>query len=321
MEQAIRDLPRQFEFEPVIENESALRRAKRIIVCGMGGSNLATGLLAMAHPREDIRAHRDFGLPFLPNGDLEASFIVANSYSGNTEETVDAFETALERELALAAIATGGILLELAKKRNIPFIRIPATGIQPRSALGFQVRAFLKLLGDEKGSIETQKLSTFLDIEKTEKQGKALAKKLAGTIPVIYASARNKTLSHIWKIKFNETAKIPAFCNTFPELNHNEMTGFDAAGKARPLVERFHFIFLRDEEDAPKILKRMTETAKLFKKMKFGVEILPVEGRGFWHKIFDDLTVADWTSLYLARHYGADPDAIPLVEEFKKRMA
>ena len=80
MEQAIRDFARQLEFEPVIENESALRRAKRMIVCGMGGSNLATGLVALSHPQESVRAHRDYGLPILPAGELEASLIIASSY-------------------------------------------------------------------------------------------------------------------------------------------------------------------------------------------------------------------------------------------------
>ena len=219
MEQAIRDFERQFEFEPAIENQSSFRRAKRMIVCGMGGSNLATGLLAAAHPREDIRAHRDYGLPMLPNGDLEASLIVASSYSGNTAETLRAFEMAQERGLALAAVSTGGTLLDNAEKAGAPLIRIPSTDIQPRSALGFETRALLKLFGDEAGLRDTKKLSTELDGEAAEDRGKALAKKLKGKIPIIYASGRNKTLAHIWKIKFYETAKVPAFCNTFPFVN------------------------------------------------------------------------------------------------------
>ena len=320
MEQAIRDFARQLEFEPVIENESALRRAKRVIVCGMGGSNLATGLWAMNNMREDIHEHRDYGLPILPVGELEANFIIANSYSGNTEETLHAFDTAFERGLALSAIATGGALLERAEKTGIPYVRLPASGIQPRSALGFQLRALLKLAGDEENFIKTKEVAAFLDMDAAEKRGKALARKLEGAIPVIYASPHNKTLSHIWKIKFNETAKIPAFCNVFPELNHNEMTGFDVASAARVLAKPFHFIFLRDSEDLAKILKRMDETEKLLKKRGFKVETVELAGREAWHKIFDNLLTADWAALYLARHYGADPDAVPMVEEFKKQM-
>lgn len=321
MEQAIRNFSRQFEFEPVIENEGAFRRAKRMIVCGMGGSNLATGLLAMAHPREDIRAHRDYGLPLLPNGDLEASFIVASSYSGNTDEALQAFEMAHKRGLALAVVSTGGALIERAEKASVPFIRIPSTGIQPRSALGFQIRALLKLFGDEEGLKETKKLSTRLDEGAAEKRGRMLAKKLTGKIPMIYAAGRNKALSHIWKIQFNETAKTPAFCNTFPELNHNEMIGFDVGESLRPLARHFHFIVLQDEKDEPTIIRRMEETAKIFKKRKFDVEVVELKSRDFWHKIFDNVLVSDWTSLYLAKQYGVNPDEVPLVEEFKKRIA
>ncbi|MBI1957290.1 MAG: hypothetical protein HYS44_02435 [Candidatus Niyogibacteria bacterium] len=321
MEQALRDFPRQLEFEPTIENEGALRRAKRVIVCGMGGSNLATGLVAAAHPREDVRAHRDYGLPILPNGDLEASLVVANSHSGNTEETLDAFDRAEERGLALAAMTTGGKLLERAEKNSIPLIRIPAGDLQPRSALGFHVRALLKLMGDEQGLAEIKKLASGLDGDAAEKRGKVIAKKLTGSIPMIYASGRNKTLSHIWKVKINETAKSPAFCNVFPELNHNEMTGFDVGQAVKPVFGNFHFLFLRDLDDHPKIVKRMTETATIFKKLGYGVDDVELEGSGPWEKIVRMLLISDWATFYLARAYGVDPEAVPLVEEFKKRMA
>ncbi len=321
MEQAIRDFPTQFTFEPVIENEPALRRAKRTIVCGMGGSNLATGLVAMAHPRESFMAWRDYGLPMLPPGELEASLIIASSYSGETEETIHAFETALERGLALAAVATDGTLIQQAEAARVPFIRLPSTGIQPRASLGFQVRALLKLKGDEEGLMDTKKLSVLLNVDDAEERGKELARKLAGTVPVVYASTRNKTLAHIWKIKFNETVKIPAFCNTFPELNHNEMTGFFGGKKVGTLARPFHFIFLRDDRDSEKILRRMDETRSMLEDRGFSVDSVTLHGRERWHPIFDNLLVADWTALHLARHYGADPDAVPAVEEFKKRMA
>ena len=257
----------------------------------------------------------------LPNGDLEASLIVASSYSGNTAETLRAFEMAQERGLALAAVSTGGTLLDNAEKAGAPLIRIPSTDIQPRSALGFETRALLKLFGDEAGLRDTKKLSTELDGEAAEDRGKALAKKLKGKIPIIYASGRNKTLAHIWKIKFNETAKVPAFCNTFPELNHNEMIGFDVGKSLRSLAERFHFIFLRDDKDDPAIMRRMEETAKIFKKRKMDVESVELRGQDFWYRVFDNLWVSDWVTLHLARHYGVNPDEVPLVEEFKKRLA
>jgi len=325
MEQAIRDFARQLEFEPVIENESALRRAKRMIVCGMGGSNLATGLWAMNNTREDIHAHRDYGLPILPAGELEASFIIANSYSGNTEEPVDAFKQAKEKDLSMAVIATGGELLKLAIENKIPYIQLPDTGIQPRSALGFSVKAFLKLIGEEDELKKISKLAETLNPIAYEEKGKALAETIKGYIPVIYTSTRNFSIAYNWKIKFNETGKIPAFYNLVPELNHNEMTGFDVKDSTWELSGKFHFFVLKDNEDDPRILKRMEVLEKLYKDRNLKVETIDLDalsGRGDkWHKVFSALLLADWAAYHTALLYGLEPEQVPMVEEFKKIIA
>jgi glucose/mannose-6-phosphate isomerase len=139
-------------------------------------------------------------------------------------------------------------------------------------------------------------------------------------VPIIYASEKNRALAYNWKIKFNETAKIPAFCNVFPELNHNEMTGFDAKTATQFLSDKFYFIFLRDFVDHPGIFKRMALTGELFKKRGFNVEILDFGGENQWLKIFSTLLIADWAAYFTALNYGADPESVPMVEEFKKLM-
>ena len=140
-------------------------------------------------------------------------------------------------------------------------------------------------------------------------------------MPIIYSSFKNGSLAQNWKIKFNETTKISAFCNVFPELNHNEMTGFDLVDKTKHLSDKFHFIFMRDSKDNPRIIKRMEITKKLFEDRGFGVEYVDISGENVWHKIFSTLLVADWTSFHLAKHYGTAPEQVPMVEEFKKLIS
>ncbi|MCH7883008.1 bifunctional phosphoglucose/phosphomannose isomerase [Patescibacteria group bacterium] len=330
MDQAIRDFPKQFEYEPVIENEDNLKRKKRFIVCGMGGSNLSAGLLKIVNPKLDIISHRNYGLPTIQGPSLDAPrtvlgfeehLVIAGSYSGNTEETIDAFNAALEKGLALAAITTNGKLLELAKKNTAPYIQMPKTGIQPRLALGFTIRALLKLMGDEEGLRQTRTLADSLDVDGCEYKGKALAEVLRAKLPVVYSSQRNEPIAYNWKVKFNETGKIPVFYNVFPELNHNEMTGFDVSSSAKPLSEKIHFIFLRDDQDDSRILKRMDATKKIYTDRGFGVEVLELTDGDPWQKIFTSLLIADWAAFYLARYYGADPEQVPMVEEFKKLIA
>ena|SRR3989344_8216810 len=318
MREAIKNFPEQFEFQPKVENAGKLKRCNAFAVAGMGGSNLAAGLLKIWNPKLNLIQHRDYGLPELPKAELEKTLLIASSYSGNTEETIDSFKTALKKKMPAAVIAVGGRLLELAKKYKAPYIQMPNAGIQPRMALGFNLRALLKLAGNAKGLKESENLKSSLKSNEYERAGKVLAKKLKGHIPAIYTSAANAAIGYNWKIKFNETGKIPAFANVFPELNHNEMTGFDSKDKTRELSQKFFFLFLKDPADHPRILKRMNVTERLYRERGFPAEVLILNGKNTFQKIFSSLLIADWTAYYAAQEYGVEAEQVPMIEEFKR---
>src|SRR3989338_2015553 len=208
MRQAILDFPKQFDFNPRIENIGRFKKKERAVAVGIGGSHLAADLVAAADPEVNLIVHTDYGLPHMEPDRLKNSLIILVSYSGNTEEVVDAFMRARQKKLDTLVISTGGKLQELAVEYKTPYITLPATGIQPRMAVGVSFRRILKA-----GNFE--------------QAGEGLAKKFEGYVPIIYSSGRNLAVTYNWKIKFNETGKVPAFYNILPELNHNEMTGFD----------------------------------------------------------------------------------------------
>jgi len=317
-EEFILNFPKQFAFNPRIENESQLQAKKKYLVVGMGGSHLAADLVRIVYPESDIAVHSDYGLPEMP--DIEERLVVAFSYSGNTEEVLGAYEEARKRGLALAAIAIAGELLKRSRQDAVPHVVLPDMGIQPRAALGFSILGLVKLMGWERELKELSTLASALHPEALREIGKSMADGLVGRVPVVYASRRNGPVAYIWKIKFNESAKIPAFCNVFPELNHNEINGFDTIPATQELSRLFHFIFLRDEHDDPRILKRMDVLQALYKDRGLGVTVIPMEGATAWGRIFNSLLTADWAAYYLALHYGTEPEAVPLVEELKKRM-
>ncbi len=317
MRDAILNFPKQFAYEPEIENKEHWKKASKFTVCGMGGSALPAMILKSIKPELDILVHRDYGLPELPD-EPDAELIIASSYSGNTEEAISAFEEARKRTLPLAVIAVGGRLLELAKEHGVPYVQIPDTGIQPRSALGFMFKAFLKLMGDVQLLEETKQLTRTLKSEQYEEKGKNLASGLRGHVPIVYASSRYLALAYTWKIKFNETGKVPAFYNVFPELNHNEINSFDPNDASRMLSERFHFVFLKDPSDHPRILKRMEVLEKLYRDKGFPVEIVGLEGGNALEKIFNCSVLAGWASYYTAEQYSLESEEVPMVEEFKK---
>lgn len=333
MDQAIRDFAKQFKFRPKIEG-GKVKKYKRYIIAGMGGSHLAGDVIKSLKPELDIVVHSDYGLPGTFNPSLspferspvgrqkerekKQTLLIVSSYSGNTEETIDALETAFANNLPAVAIATGGKLLEFAKARSVPYIQVPDTGIQPRSALGFSVMAMLKVMKQSQLLKEASGLSQILRPQNYGQWGKQLAERLGGRVPVIYASARNYSLVYNWKIKFNETGKIPAFCNVFPELNHNEMTGWDVKDATRGLAEKFYFLFLSDDSDPPKLRRRMEITAKLYRDRGLPVEMIPLRGESAIERIFNSLLLADWAAYYTAENYGLESEQVPMVEELKK---
>ena len=148
-----------------------------------------------------------------------------------------------------------------------------------------------------------------------EARGQALAKKLVGKTPVIYSSPKYKSVAMVWKIKLNENAKTPAFWNFFPELNHNEMVGYtNPQGK-------FFIIMLKDKNDDPRNLKRYESTAELLREKEIDSEIIEMEGDDVFSRMFLSITLADWTSYYLALEYDSDPTPVEMVEKLKKILA
>ncbi len=307
MEEALRRFKEQFSWKPVIEN-GPLSDSKKFIVVGMGGSNLAADLVKILRPDLDIAVHRDYGLPQYIGSE---TLVILSSYSGNTEEVIDAYKEAGRKNLKRVAIGAGGELLKRAVNDGVPYLKFPDDKIQPRIALGYSLLALLKTIGDEKLLNDTAHLAKTLSPEIQEKEGKKLAEKLKDFTPIIYASYRNKGLSYVWKIVFNETGKIPAFANVFPELNHNEMIGFSAERG------QFFFLFLKDKSDNPRILKRMEVLKDLLDKKGFHLEVLELQGSPL-EKLFSSFLLVNWTAYELARSYGVEPEAVPMIEEFKK---
>lgn len=320
MSEAIKNFPSQFSFEPVVENADALRPFTRVLICGMGGSHLAADLLPLLAPERQTAVYSDYGLPLIADSAKAETLVVLSSYSGNTEEVIEAAHQVKTLGLNTAVIAVGGTLLQLAKENYWPFVAIPNTGIQPRSALGFSIQALLTIVGESSVVALTKTFANF-DSESLRASGQTLATSLQGSVPIIYASQRNRALAYNWKIKLNETGKIPAFCNVVPELNHNEMNGFDYNDQTKFLSQKFHFVFLRDPADHPLVQKRFEILTRLYADRQLPVEQIHLTGTNVAEKIFGNLVLADWTALSIAEQTGAEPEAVPMVEEFKKLIS
>jgi glucose/mannose-6-phosphate isomerase len=323
MEQAILDFAKQFSFEPEILNRDMLPAFNvlggwKVVVGGMGGSHLAADIFSSVYSSVPISTHRMYGLPPGTRSGGDLTFYIASSYSGNTEETISFLKAAIDGRKNCAAIALGGTLAQMAQERKIPLILLPDTGIQPRSAIGFSMLALARLIGNDATVKEIQALEGVLKPDQWQKEGEALADQIKGKIPVIYASEANASIAYNWKIKFNETGKVPAFCNIFPELNHNELAGMDVLPSTKELSDRLHFIFLEDAEDHPRIIVRTSVTEQLYSERGLSFSRLQLGGKGRLERIFNSLLLADWAALKTAQNYRAEPDQVAIIESFKK---
>jgi len=314
MEEAIIKIHKQFSYVPKVHNTDALASHKQFILCGMGGSHLSAGILKMWKPGINLYVHKDYDLPPYDESFLEDSLLIASSYSGNTEEVLSFTEAALERGLSVAVITTGGALLELAKKHHLPYIQMPNDTVQPRTALGYSLIAIATFVNEPGCVSDVHRLGETFRAEMYRSFGEDIANEIGDALPVVYTSSANLNIAYNWKITFNETGKIPAFYNIFPEVNHNEMQGYDEYN--HPV----HFIMLRDTADHSRVQKRMSITADMLEERGYNVTTLLLPGNTLLEKVFISLAIADWTALSVAEAKNSDPVAVPMIESFKHEL-
>lgn len=297
-----------------------LTQKTNFILGGMGGSHLGAGLLKVIQPGINIYVHRSYDLPPFSDDFLKDSFCIVSSYSGNTEETISFYQKAKEKGLDVGIITSGGKLLDLAQKNGDLYVLLPE-GIQPRDSLGYFMKALMLFVNNKSLSESLESVIGDLQSSEPKENVNQIIKKLSGKIPLVYSSLINLPLAYIWKIKFNETSKTPAFYNVFPELNHNEMEGFDDNPSITDITSAFSCLFLRDSNDHPRIIKRMDVLDELLKSKGVNVENIALDSRSPWHKISHAVELGDLLARSLAEEYRVEPDEVKLIEEFKKKIS
>ena len=286
-----------------------------IIICGVGGSALAGETIKALIPELNIPVPiivwKNYDLPY---HFFRNPLLIFVSFSGNTEETISSFNKTKKYKLK-AVITSGGRLQKLARKENCPLIIIPQEKLLSRQAVGYMLFAELKILKDFFPQIKIPNIK--LDVYKSKVEGQKLARKINRKIPLIYASRQNYFLAHYWKVNFNETASLPAFCHFLPELSHNEIAGFSQ----KKVNKNFFAVFLIDRSDSDRIKKKSLVTQKFLKRK--GVDSIIIKGKDSRVKnTFTSFVLSNWTSYWLAKLKKIDPNSgNRIIEEFKKMTA
>ena len=301
-----------------------------VLVCGMGGSAIG-GEFASAWASAcdvPVHVHRGYGLAA---GVRSTTLLVFSSYSGNTEETLSAFDASSDAAPRLC-ITTGGALAERAHKAAVPVIDLPG-GYQPRAALGHSLVAQMVAL-EEVGLVEAdsvkelertarflESIAENLNAEAREERNpaKQLARLSHGILPVfVTGNGPTQPLGTRWKGQWNENAEQMAMASVLPEMNHNEIMAFTALPELRRAVRMF---FLRDREDAPEVQRRMRVTAELLSPQVASVEWLETQGDSRLQRLLAASWLGDWASVFLAFLNGVDPTPVTWIEQLKGRLA
>jgi glucose/mannose-6-phosphate isomerase len=309
-EEGILEIPKQFGWRAEVLNKEKLCAFKRVIVLGMGGSRLGADVLNMVQPELDIYVHSDFDLPQLSQEALAESLIIANSYSGDTAETISGAKKAIKAGLNFAIVAGSGELSELAQKESLPYVKIPHNEWPARMMIGYDVMALSSLLGL---NVNIFSACQKIDVMSLQAQGEKLAGQLGSSVPLIYTSNRFNELGYIWKVILNETAKIPAFNNRFPEIDHNEIAGF---GRANPNFAP-HVFILKDSRDT-RVERRMEAMVPLLQGKGVPVTVVEVQGSSVAEQVVSSIILAHWFSVSLANKSKVDPVTTAIIEQFKK---
>jgi len=334
MRSLILGFPRQVEEAVAIGEASTIRlpvsQVRNIVVSGLGGSAIGGDLLR-SYLADDLRVplavSRHY---FLPGYVDKNSLVIVSSYSGNTEETISSHKDAVRRKARVLCITSGGTIKALATKWKQPVITIPG-GLQPRAALGYSFFPTLIAIAKlgfikprkkeiaETISLLKSKAGIYADAEAPGNTAHRIAQTLRGKLPVVYSSAdRFDAVNVRWRGQISENAKSLAYGNVFPELNHNEIVGWEVL---RDVMKQIHVIILRDEGDNARVQLRMNITKEIIGEFADGITEVRSEGKSLLARIFSLLYLGDWVSYYLAVGNGIDPTPVKKIDLLKNELA
>jgi glucose/mannose-6-phosphate isomerase len=306
------------------------RPYSNIILGGLGGSAIGGDLVRsylgndLSIPFEIVRGYE------LPASATASSLIIISSYSGNTEESLALFDQAIERGLTPVCITAGGKLLEEAQARKLTVIVLPQ-GFQPRAALAYSFVSVLMILqqagltSDENERIEKAaalcgELASKYQTLDGENEALALARSLLHAVPVIYSpSDILGSINVRWRGQIQENAKHFAFGSVLPEMNHNEINGWQ---HPHDLMQHFTAIMLRSPEDEyPRVQRRFEVLTEILRDKGVNVHSCEAQGSQRLSRMFSLIVLGDWVSFYLAMLTEVDPTPIPSIDRLKAALS
>jgi len=300
-----------------------------IVVAGMGGSGIGGELLkdwTRDRITVPIEVCKEYSLPAYAH---KNTLVFVVSYSGETEETLSVFSDAIKKKCMIICVSSGGKLHEFAERLSFPHLLVPS-GMAPRATLPYLFIPLITTLekiglvsGVDNEISETTRILEQVSMENSPEKplshnfSKKLATGINGTIPAVYGFGFYRTAAQRLKTQFNENSKNPAKWESFPELNHNEIVGWEEAKK---FAKCFSVIFIRDSEEPAEIYQRIEVTKGLMNRQIKKLFDVYSRGESRLAKMTSVICTGDFTSVYLAILRGVDPTPVKTITLLKQEL-
>lgn len=303
---------------------------RQLVVAGMGGSAIGSDLLAAylaPLASAPITVWRNYDLPRYVSD--RSTLVIASSHSGNTAETLSAFDLAVERGVPALAVTTGGRLAERAEAASVPLWRFEHHG-QPRAAVGFSfglLLAALEKLGHVQGvqaeiesavgAMRAQQAVIGAQVPVAGNLAKRMAGQLMDRWPTVIGAEFLAPVARRWRTQIAEIAKAVAQYEELPEADHNMVAGVE---HPESLFGPTMIVFLTAAGLDPRNARRVEETRSVMMLEGFNTDILQAPGDTRLAQQWTALHLGDYTAYYLAMAYGVDPTPVAALEDLKQRL-
>ena len=302
--------------------------APEVIVTGMGGSGISGDYVAAiaSQGKGRVSVHKDYG-PLSGWVDRVRPLVVAVSYSGNTEETLDAVRDAVKRGLPIVTITTGGELAQLTGEHDWPSVPVPG-GLQPRAAIGYLFGAVVRVVGalDLVDEPTVQLVEAAVLVDEAVEEGsdawltaQSVADGLRGRMAIVYGGGPiSGAAAGRWKTQINENAKMPAWRSLLPELDHNELVSWETI----PELTRKHvgIVALTDVADHARIRARLDHSSALTQDAVPWLAEIGSRGDSAVARLLSLTVVGDLASWMMAVDSGVDPVGVNTIEKLKRLL-
>lgn len=298
---------------------------QHVVIAGMGGSAIGGNLVASIVQDElkvPILVVKNYNIPAFVG---ENTLFIASSFSGDTEETLECLQKARGAGAQCVVLSSGGTLAQLAQQHQLEMVGIPGDSKTPRAAIGYSVLQLLFILY-AKGLIgnafvqQTQQTIALLqqEQESLRSRGEKLANSMKGYLPFIYADSRLFPVAMRIQQQINENGKHLCHINEVPEMNHNELVGWE---HPEQVMKDSKVYFLLSDYDHPRVRERFRVSRELLLQKAANASTIEAKGESLLAQCFYLIHLTDWLSYFLAFANQANPESIEAIDHLKEELS